>query len=143
VITTVYPSAARTRIPALRSQWYKQLEIRLDELTALPKGWDGYNAPPVPFACASFVANLLETISIDGLSPPQLVPGQNGSIQLEWHESGFDLEVEVLAPYKVNAKLYDIASDVEVEVELTNDFTELTRLVRALRDAHEPQAARA
>jgi hypothetical protein len=86
-----------------------------------------------------FVANLLETITIEGLPPPQLVPGQNGSIQLEWHEGGFDLEVEVLAPYKVTATLFNIANNQEDEFEFTNDFTELSRQIRRLRDANVPQ----
>lgn len=136
VVTTVYPSEARIRIPSLRSHWYEQLKNRLDELISLPKGWDGYNAPRIEFDCAMFVANLLERMTIEGLPPPQLVPGQNGSIQLEWHEGGFDLEVEVLAPYKVTATLFNIANNQEDEFEFTNDFTELSRQIRRLRDAN-------
>jgi hypothetical protein len=102
---------------------------------SLPKGWDGYSGIPVTFTCAVFAASLLERLYVDGVPVPQLVPGSDGSIQIEWHVNGYDVELDVLAPYEVSAVRRSLATNDVDEVELQTDFTALIGWIAALRIA--------
>jgi len=136
---------AYTRISMPDSIWFQTLQDRFDELTSLPSGWDGYNGEPVSFSCAQFAANLIERLSVNSVEKPhipapQLVPGSDGTLQLEWHLNNFDLEVDVLAPYDVIATRFDHMTNHEEEIEVQADFTELADWVDALghdRNAHQ------
>lgn len=121
-----------TRVTHPNSRWIRDLTDRFDELTSLPDGWDGYSGQPVSFSCAQFAANLIERLFVDSIPEPQLVPGSDGTLQLEWHLNQFDLEIDVLAPYKVIAYLFDHMTGREDEIEVQTDFTELAEWVVAL-----------
>lgn len=115
-----------------RSSWVTSLENRLNELTGLPRGWNGYRSVPVSFSCASFAAKLLERICTEGLPPPSLVPGTDGTLQIEWHRNGYDVEIDVLGANRVIASRYNIATGEEETVDLENDFTVLASWCRDL-----------
>lgn len=126
---------ARAMVPWYHSRWVRVLEARLNELTSLPRGWNGYRSLPVSFSCASFAANLLERICVDGLAPPSLVPGTDGTLQIEWHRNKYDLEIDVLGPGNVIASRTDLVTGQCDEIELQNDFTQLAAWVRELATA--------
>lgn len=64
---------------------------RLDEIAKLPANWDGYGADaPWPDAIA-VARRLIEALQ----HPPAVVPCSDGGVQLEWHRSGFEIEVAV------------------------------------------------
>jgi len=128
----------RIRVQNNRSEWAKKLEDRFDELTSLPKGWDGYDGVPVSFTCAQFAANLVERLYVKGVGVPQLVPGADGTLQLEWHMNQYNLEIDVLAPYEVVATLYDHLTEQEQEIEVQTDFTELSEWVISLSQDRQP-----
>lgn len=136
-ILSITPNQHRTRIPQFRSDWMRALETRFNELTALPIGWDGYSGQPVSFTCANFAANLIERLSITDLPAPQLVPGNDGSLQIEWHRNGYDIEIDVLAPLDVVATRYDHTSSEEEELELQSDFTPLAKWIEDLMSNRE------
>lgn len=125
-------SRSRVRVPQHNSSWIIQLGNRLNELTSLPRGWDGYAGLPVSFDCAQFAANLIERLCIDGVSAPQLVPGADGTIQIEWHVNQFDIEIDILAPYNVTATRFDHISEQEEDIELQADFSALAEWVSEL-----------
>jgi hypothetical protein len=111
----------------------EKLNPRFNELTSLPMGWDGYIGQPVSFTCASFAANLIERLYLDGIPAPQLVPGNDGSVQIEWHLNNYDIEIDVLAPYQVIATRLDhISGEEDEELELQSDFTALAEWVKGL-----------
>ena len=114
------------------SQWFRELNGRLGYLTSLPLGWDGYAGQPVSPNVAQFAAKLIEHLFTDAVPAPQLVPGSDGTLQLEWHLNGYDIEIDVLAPFDIVATRYDHISDVEDEIEVQSDFSELMRWVIAL-----------
>lgn len=114
------------------SSWLQALMPHLQELVRLPIGWDGYRGRPTSFACASFTAQILVRLCREDLAPPALVPGSDGSVQIEWHENGYDVELDVQAPNHVIAKRYDLVSDQDEEIPLSNDFTDIIGWIDAL-----------
>lgn len=126
-------SDALVRIPPLRSQWILDLEERLDKLTSLARGWDGYAGRPVSFHCALFAANLIERLFVGGVPAPQLVPGGDGTLQIEWHRNQFDVEIDVLAPYDVLAVRRNNRTGEVEELELQMDFSPLSEWIDALK----------
>ncbi len=107
------------------SSWFETLKDRFDDLSSLSKGWDGYRGQAVKFTCAQFAANLLERLFDSNLPPPSLVPGSDGTIQIEWHRNQYDIEIDVLAPYEVVATRFDKVSGLSEELDLQSDFTDL------------------
>lgn len=70
----------------------KELHSRIDEFTKLPKGWDSYGGIPVTLTVAAEAKDFL------GYLPHwswQIVPGSDGSIQIEYHGHGFDIEINI------------------------------------------------
>lgn len=130
VVSSLNPIRAYVRVTQPSSDWYLNLKNRFDELTSLPKGWDGYVGGPVSFNCAQFAANLIEQLCVAGVPAPQLVPGADGTLQIEWHLNQFDIEIDVLGPYNVVATRVDHVSGQEEELGLDEpDFTELAEWI--------------
>lgn len=115
-----------------RSPWAQELNSRLNELTSLVQGWDGYEGVPVSWDCATFAANLIERIYVVGLSAPSLVPGSDGTLQIEWHKNNYDVEIDVLGVNKVIATKYDHLTRDESVLDLDNDITVIVSWVREL-----------
>jgi hypothetical protein len=60
-------------------------EQLFDELRALQKGWDSYDADPISEAAIRSAKEFLSRMDI--------TPCNDGGVQLEWHTHGFDLEL--------------------------------------------------
>lgn len=129
------PSAFTSRrliISQPDSDWYSHLKERLSQLTALPVGWDGYMGRPVSFQCANFAANILVRLCRSNVPAPSLVPGADGSLQIEWHRNKFDVEIDVLGAQNVIATRVDRETDMQEIVEIENDFSEIAKWVEDL-----------
>lgn len=122
----------RVVVQVQSSSWQQALLPRLEELVRLPNGWDGYRGRPISLPCATFAAEILVRLCREDLTPPALVPGSDGSVQIEWHENGYDVELDVQAPNHVIAKRYDLLADEEEEITLKNDFTDIMGWIAAL-----------
>ena len=83
------------RVDLFQSGWTDSLVDRLSKLTSLQFGWDGYDGQPVSFGTAHFAYSLLQRLYTDGIEQPQLVPGSDGSLQIEWHENDVDIEIDL------------------------------------------------
>lgn len=127
----------RVRVPQLDSCWITALSARLNELTALPVGWDGYAGRPVSFQCAFFVANMLERLCQDNVPAPSLVPGNDGSLQVEWHRNMFDVELDVLDAQNVVATRVNRKTEEEEVIEIQNDFSKIVHWISALSNTAE------
>ena len=127
-------ATSRVRITAA-SPWSKALESRLNAITSLPKGWNGYRSVPVSFTCAAFAAQLIERLYDASVPPPALVPGADGTLQIEWHRNQYDIEVDILEPYKVFASRYDCVSGDFTEIALSDDFTVLAEWLKDMKSA--------
>jgi len=67
---------------------------RLLDIASLELDWDGYGAgPPSPKTIA--LAKRAGEWMMEEFGLPHVVPVGDGSILLEWHGDGFDLELEL------------------------------------------------
>ena len=64
----------------------KATEARLRELEALETGWDGHDGKPITEAALKAVGMFLEH--------PFIGPLSYGGLQIEWHQDGWEVEVE-------------------------------------------------
>lgn len=131
--------AYRITITERETKWRDEAMHRLQELVRLEQGWDGYAAIPVSLATATFTLKMLEVMCGDDTDTPQMVPGPNGEIQLEWHTRTGDVEILVRAPNDVFAwrHVEGIEDDGE-EMQLSHDFRPAAEWIK---DVTEPEFA--
>ena len=78
-------------IPALQT---------ISEILALPTGWNSYKAKQIDTEIAMSALKLLLLVMSPACPLPSFVPTARGSIQLEWHIKGVDLEICFLSSEK-------------------------------------------
>lgn len=77
--------------------WMTHLENNAKDLALLRPGWDGSGSIPISKKMLYRASSYVRT-ALDGLleaSPPRLVPGGDGSIQIEWHAWHGELEFDI------------------------------------------------
>src|SRR2546423_9954773 len=98
------PTASRRLlISEPEREWRDSVGNRLEDLIRLERGWDGYRGAPVSFEIAHFAVRMLEVACGLEAPVPQIVPGSQGDLQIEWHTEHGDVELDVLAPNRVLA----------------------------------------
>ena len=73
--------------------WLYHVLGSIRELSFLQESWDSYGGRGVAFDAAYNALDLLAHGLAPDAAPPSLVPGSDGSLQLEWHRLAGDLEV--------------------------------------------------
>jgi len=111
------------------TRWVGALEGRFSELTSLPRGWDGYLGCPVSDECVGIARNMLDRIRCDDLPPPDIVPGSDGTLQIEWHRNGFSVEIDILGPEEIHAWRYNRLTGEEEEMEVGHDLARIVEWV--------------
>lgn len=104
---------------------WEAIKSRLEELSKLEAGWDGYRGVPMRFEIGYFAAEIIKNLC-DLSTPymPQIIPGSNGDVQIEWHVNGRSIELHVKAPYDVTAwRNNDASGENGEEINITTDFT--------------------
>lgn len=140
-VWTRLSSKPYVRVEVPKSRWNRELEEMFNELTSLPRGWDGYGGKPLSFDCAQFAAAVVERLFISSLDAPQLVPVSDGSVRLEWHQNQYDIEIDIEGPYEVQAYRRNLRSGYEEEIEIETDFTALAEWINDLSEVDQvPQA---
>lgn len=138
------PPVARITMNDTSNPWARDLERQLESLIQLREGWDGYRARPVSFSIAVFAHNMLGRLFLQGLPPPDLVPGYAGDVQAEWHIGNTDIELHVRAPNNVIAwRATPATGEDGEEIELKNDFTVVGDWIKQLVEADHANAAAA
>ena len=117
--------------------WFTELEERLQTIISLEENWDGYFGQPVNFSNASFAAEILNKLYLCGVSTPDLVPGSDGSLQIEWHEQDIDIELDIMNAGSVSAYLFDRRTEEEHELELSNDFVKVWHWLQMINNRNE------
>jgi len=78
-----------------KPSWAQPAFLKMQELVNLDPGWDSHDAVPVRSdAILAAVAILSETMA-SNTKTPWIVPTVHGGIQMEWHKSQVDLEIEI------------------------------------------------
>ncbi|MYB37151.1 MAG: hypothetical protein F4Y26_07165 [Gammaproteobacteria bacterium] len=113
--------------------WTRSSSQRLAEIAALQEDWDSYGAPPISRARIEAVGDLIQTVADGRAPPPTLVPTPDGSIQLEWHSHGVELEVQMLSESEMEVSFEDLRGQLpEYDHVLRSDLTPLVQYVRLL-----------
>ncbi len=92
--STLSPSAPQLTRPAV---WDAILTETAADLRNLKAGWDGLGSRPVSTR-ALFRAETLAREVLEGhplATAPYLVPGGDGSVQIEWHERNGEIELSI------------------------------------------------
>jgi hypothetical protein len=69
---------------------------------------------------------------VDGAPTPSLVPTRRGTVQIEWHVGGIDLEIEVRSETEFLVSFEDQRTGATWDDRVTTDLTKLARTVRAI-----------
>lgn len=91
-------AAANTAASGTPPAWRAQLRANSQGLAALRAGWDGPGSIPVSTATLARAVFYVETALQDcanDMAPPRLVPGGDGSVQIEWHTKRGELELDI------------------------------------------------
>ena len=67
----------------------------INALLSLAPGWDSYNGLPTSEGAARKAINILSGLVSEAARFPAIVPTGDGGVQLEWHNNGWDVEIEV------------------------------------------------
>lgn len=97
--------------------WLRESLQQLQRLLRLEPDWDSYGAKPIRLSTVSFALKTLDQIAPDSLPAPAIVPTPLGGVQLEWHERGVDIEIEVGSAYQATFYFADLDSGDEWEVD--------------------------
>ena len=103
------------------ASWVADFAARLQRLRQLSQGWDGPGSGPIK----SWLLNEATRIITDALAnsqssvAPFLVPGGDGSIQIEWHTKSGEIELDLAVDGTRSIWIHDrLTGD---EVEATNE----------------------
>jgi hypothetical protein len=123
-VTSLGIADPKSRLSEPPIHWWKQIEARLKELSRLDRGWDGYDGVPMRFEVGAFARDLLSKVYEQSPYPPQLIPGSDGCIQIEWHHKGNSIELDIRDVFDFVAWRKNAATGPSGEEHhLTNDFT--------------------
>lgn len=112
-------------------EWHDAIRTKMNALCGLQLGWDGYNGMPSRFDIAEFAASLLERLYNEKTPIPDIVPLADGGIQIEWHVNNIDIEIAINKPLCASVWVEDPRGGVEME--MTNDFSDLIPWIDKLR----------
>lgn len=104
---------------------------RIEALMALGADWDSYGGYPLRPGAALHAVQLLAAILANDVPAPSVVPTSTGGVQLEWHESGADLEMEVNPDRSVEVFL-QLPNERTWEGPLANNWWALRRFLAYL-----------
>lgn len=131
-----FKSSSSEKMTFVLENQQSQIAKRLNELISLENGWDGYEGIAVSEANAKFAINLLN--SFDKNTPkPSIVPGSDGTLQIEWHVNSYDLEIDILSPYDVVVSRFDHMTTEFQEKEFKADLAQVVEWVADLSKYRE------
>ncbi len=105
--------------------WVDSVARQLHDLATLPDDWDGYGARALRRDVISFAYHLLASVMRPETPAPHVTPMSHEGVMLEWHENGFDLEIEIKAPGKIWVAFEDRVEGIDNEWPVSTDLTSL------------------
>lgn len=116
----------------LRPRWVQPTVENLLATLELEPNWDSYGGPPVEKKSIEGAISLLLATMNEDSPPPAVVPTSAGGVQLEWHQGGVDLEIEVRPTGSAHVYSRDHQSGAEWEGEIPNDAERLRGTILTL-----------
>lgn len=91
------PLKVRVRIDRQANEplWLPSVLRRMRDIGALSHDWDGEGAKPPTDAALSAALSVLGRFMVRDAATPAVVPTLEGGIQFEWHDAGWDVQVEI------------------------------------------------
>jgi hypothetical protein len=115
------------------ADWVQPTLAALHRLLGLPENWDGHGGKQIRVENVQFAYHFLAQTLHPNTPAPQIVPLSHGGLQLEWHQKGIDLEVEVIRPNEIFVSFEDHrAAGRNFDLALTVDFSALAEPIRLL-----------
>ena len=114
-------------------KWMDVTVSRLESLARLSEDWDSYGASRVESSRIQQAYNLLQSTMDEDTPAPILVPTPEGSIQMEWHTLGIELEVSLLSDTDLDVCFEDLSgTERPFDAVLSYDVTPLRGLMQLL-----------
>lgn len=87
----------RIRVPheAQAPGWLTEVLRRLREIEDLPRDWDGRDARAASPGALKRAFVVLSKFMARDFAAPAVIPTPDGGMQFEWHDAGWDLQVEI------------------------------------------------
>jgi hypothetical protein len=92
---------------ALLPNWLSKIRSILDELGELPINWDSYGAKQISPVLINTAKDILHQLAPHDAPAPSVVPTVDGSVQIEWHTRGIDLEVRLISSARIEVYFED------------------------------------
>ncbi len=112
--------------------WLTPTAEALVALLGLPSGWDSYGARAIAPSHVDAALQVLSRIMRHDSPAPTVVPTNRGGVQLEWHTSGIDLEIETLSTQRLLVSFEDATTGTEWEREIVSNLTPLVECIGRL-----------
>ena len=106
--------------------WLWKTVESFNTLLKLEENWDSYGAKRIFPETIAATLQLLFAIMDDNSPSASIVPTPKGNVQIEWHRSGIDLEIEVTAEgkysvlYEDHTELTDFYEDSSFQQTIFN-----------------------
>jgi len=104
----------------------------LQKLYDLSPNWDGYDASKIDIKSLESTLKFLMEILPSNAPTPAIIPTPNGNVQIEWHERGIDLEIEIRTHGVHDYYFCDIQKNIEVEKIFTGNVAPLREYIETL-----------
>jgi len=110
--------------------WFQPIIARILQLAELGHDWDRRGSAKVRVDVLSFaLRSVLPEVLPPTAPAPAVIALGHGGIQLVWNTDKVEIDVEVIAPNDVIAYYFDKATGEEHEERLTNDFSNLAKVM--------------
>lgn len=77
------------------SHWIQTILDRFGSISELTDDWDGYGSPAPETQTLIAALEVLRQFMPASVATPSVAPTTTGGIQFEWHQGGWDIEIEV------------------------------------------------
>ena len=113
------------------ANWFSTTARALLELLYLPDGWDSYGAKQVKPRAVEKMLETLMSILEPNTPTPAVVPTSQGGVQVEWHRSQVDFEIEVTSSGELS--FFFKSPTEEQEGSVKEDQTVLKKYIRTIK----------
>lgn len=115
-------------------QWRHRIERRLNDIAHLKFGWDGHNGKLVNAVTLQFTIEILVGLMRPHIPEPSIGATSYGGIQIEWHRKGWDVEIEIVAPNRLEIFTRNVQTDQIEEFSLGIVLDRLSGAVDRIKD---------